>query len=498
MGAHPWSEPGDPMSDWRDEYVVPARTWDEYLDPAGQPRPAADRVLNALGEMNGDRMQRRQSLVDAACLQGGITFSVYSDDRGEEKIFPFDLMPRMLDAAEWAGLQAGLVQRVRALNLFIEDIYTRGDILRAGVISRDVVHQCAGYQPLAEGITPPNRVWVHISGIDLVRDSAGAFVVLEDNLRCPSGVSYVLENRALMKRAFPQAFERLPIASVEPYPVRLKATMDAVCPAGSLNSECRPVILTAGRYNSAYFEHGFLARRSGAELVEGSDLVVIDERVFLKTTRGLQPVDVIYRRIDDAFLDPRAFRPDSMLGVPGLYGAYRAGNVALMNAIGNGIADDKSIYPWVPEIIRFYLNEEPLLGQVDTWRCAQPAHLSHVLANLQDLVVKQVDGAGGYGMLFGPTSTAAEREEFARVLRARPEQYIAQPVIELSTCPVVDGGRFRPCRVDLRPYILMSSPDDVWVLPGGLTRVALKEGSYVVNSSQGGGSKDTWILTEES
>ncbi len=484
------------MTDWRDEYEVPESTWDEYVGPAGELRPVAERVVDALGAMDAERMMRRQELVDAACLQGGVTFSVYSDDRGEEKIFPFDLVPRALDHQEWTQLTAGLQQRVVALNAFLEDVYGAQRIIKEGVIPREVIELCSGYEPLVHGIVPPGGVWVHISGIDLIRDGEGRFLVLEDNLRCPSGVSYVLENRALMKRAFPAAFEKLPIASVEQYPVRLKEVMETLRPEPTRGEDCRPVILTPGRFNSAYFEHGFLARRSGSELVEAPDLFVENDRLYLRTTGGPRLVDVVYRRVDDAFLDPRAFRKDSLLGVPGIFDVYRKGNLTLMNAIGNGVADDKAIYPYVPDIVKFYLGEDALLGQVETYRCVEPTHLQHVLANLETLVVKKVDGAGGYGMLFGPRSTRAERDEFATALKANPSQYVGQPVVELSTCPVTDGDHMRPCRVDLRPYMLMKSPTDVWALPGGLTRVALEPGSYVVNSSQGGGSKDTWILGE--
>jgi uncharacterized circularly permuted ATP-grasp superfamily protein len=444
--------------------------------------------------MDAARVMRRQELVDAACLQGGVTFSVYSDNRGEEKIFPFDLVPRAIDHSEWLQLQSGLQQRVIALNEFLRDIYGPQKIITDGIIPREVIERCSGYEPLVQGVVPPGGVWVHISGIDLIRDGEGRFLVLEDNLRCPSGVSYVLENRALMKRAFPAAFEKLPIASVEQYPVRLKELMETARPKSTASEDARPVILTPGRFNSAYFEHGFLARRSGAELVEGPDLFVKGDRLYLRTTGGSRLVDVMYRRVDDAFMDPKTFNKESLLGVPGLFDVYKAGNLTLMNAIGNGVADDKAIYPYVPDIIKYYLKQDAILGQVETYRCVEPAHLQHVLANLASLVVKKVDGAGGYGMLFGPRSTQAERDEFAIALKANPAQYVGQPVVELSTCPVTDGDHMRACRVDLRPYMLMSGPKDVWALPGGLTRVALEAGSYVVNSSQGGGSKDTWIL----
>jgi uncharacterized circularly permuted ATP-grasp superfamily protein len=481
-----------PTSEAFGHYSPPPDTFDEYFRADDTLQPAIDKVLYGLGSLEPDGLERKRVLADSSFVQGGVTFSVYSDSRGVEKIFPFDLMPRPVDPASWKHVERGLRQRVVALNAFIADIYGAQRVLRDGVVDRELVESCSGYIPAVRGIRPPGGVYVHISGIDLVRDGQGVFRVLEDNLRCPSGVSYVLENRAVMKRAFPRAFEKLNVLPVEAYPVKLREAMTALSPRGY----DRPVILTPGPFNSAYFEHGFLARRSGTELVQGSDLEVIDERVYVKTTHGLQHVDVIYRRIDDLFLDPRVFRSDSMLGVPGLLGAYAAGNVTLMNAIGNGVADDKAIYPYVHDLIRYYLNEDPILEQVTTWRCRNPRELSHVLANLKQLVVKRVDGAGGYGMLVGPTASTRECEEFASVLRASPEAYVAQPLVELSTCPVWDGRHMVPRRVDLRPYIIMSD-DDPWVLPGGLTRVALKEGSYVVNSSQGGGSKDTWVLGGE-
>jgi uncharacterized circularly permuted ATP-grasp superfamily protein len=473
--------------------VVPERTFDEFTALGDTPIGVATTVLDALGEVDTTLLARRQRTADMIFAQGGVTFSVYSDSRGVEKVFPFDLVPRPIAASEWERVERGLKQRVLALNLFLADVYGPQKILTDRVIAPEVIERCAGYTPSVRGIVPRGGVYVHIAGIDLVRDSAGVFRVLEDNLRCPSGVSYVLENRAVMKRMFPRAFERLNVRPVETYPMQLREAMRSL----STMSDESAAILTPGPYNSAYFEHGFLARATGTPLVHNTDLVVHDDRVFVRTTRGLQPIDVIYRRTDDEFLDPDWFRADSLLGVPGLMRAYAAGNVALMNAVGNGVADDKAVYPYVPDIIRYYLGEDALIEQVETFRCSEPDALSHVLANLDRLVVKRVDGAGGYGMLVGPTSTVFERDAFARVLRAEPDSYVAQPLVELSTCPVFMNGAMCARRVDLRPYVITGA-NGPWVLPGGLTRVALKEGSYVVNSSQGGGSKDTWIVEDRS
>ncbi len=469
-------------------YQTLPRTFDELFSADGTPRSAAVALIDTLQRIGHEALEKRQRLAAAAFVQGGVTFSVYSDPSGVERAFPFDLVPRPIDARTWARLERGLQQRVIALDAFLDDVYGEQKILRDRAIPRDVIETCRGYVPAVRGIRPPFGVRIHIAGIDLVRDSDGTFRVLEDNLRCPSGVSYVLENRSVLRRALPEAFEHHSVRSVEMYPVRLREAMAALSPLGV----DRPVVLTPGPFNSAYFEHGFLARRAGCELVRGDDLHVDDDRVWVKTTRGLQAVDVVYRRIDDAFLDPKAFRPESMLGVPGIVGAWAAGNVTLMNAIGNGVADDKGTYPWVPDIIRYYTGEDPILEQVETLRCREASALQHTLDRLDQLVVKRVDGAGGYDMLVGPTASAAEREAFAAQLRDDPSSYIAQPLVELSSCPIWSQGRLVPRRIDLRPYIIHSGGTP-WVLPGGLTRVALTEGSYVVNSSQGGGSKDTWV-----
>lgn len=435
-------------------------------------------------------------LADSAFMQRGVTFRVYSDKRGTEKIFPFDPIPRLIPASDWRHVDRGLRQRTIALNMFLEDIYSDQRALEEGVVPREFVERCSAFEPNALGVRPPHGVYVHIAGIDLLRDADGSFLVLEDNLRSPSGVSYVLENREVMKRLMPRVFASSRVEMVQSYPTRLHTALASVAPDRQRDRAPKVVVLTPGAYNSAYFEHSFLARTMGIELVEGSDLYVADDRVYLRTTTGPVNVDVIYRRIDDDFLDPNVFRGDSMLGVPGLMSAYRAGNVTLANAVGNGIADDKAIYPFVPDLIRFYLGEDAILGQVETLVCARDEDLKRTLADLPNLVVKRVDGSGGYGMLVGPTSTKAKIKEFRAQLEKHPDQYIAQPLVEFSACPTWCKDHASPRRVDLRPYIISGKPGerDPWVLPGGLTRVALKEGSYVVNSSQGGGSKDTWVL----
>jgi len=423
----------------------------------------------------------------------GITFAVYGEQSGTERLIPFDLVPRIIPASEWQRLEAGLVQRVRALNLFLRDIYHEQSILGAGVIPAECVLGNAQYRREMVGVHVPGGIYAHVAGIDVVRAGRGEYFVLEDNLRVPSGVSYMLENRKMMMRLFPELFATRSIRPVHHYPDSLLENLHAVAPAG----EERPTVavLTPGAYNSAYFEHAFLAQQMGVELVEGQDLFVEDDTVYMRTTRGPQRVHVIYRRVDDDFLDPLAFRPDSTLGVPGLFAAYRAGRVTLANAIGTGVADDKSIYPHVPDMIRFYLSEEPLLANVPTLLLRDAAQRSEALARLGDMVVKEVHGAGGYGMLIGPAATAAEREAFRQRILAAPERYIAQPTLALSTCPTFVASGLAPRHIDLRPYIL--SGKGVSLVPGGLTRVALREGSLVVNSSQGGGTKDTWVLAAD-
>jgi uncharacterized circularly permuted ATP-grasp superfamily protein len=421
----------------------------------------------------------------------GITFSVYGHQAGTEKIWPFDLVPRIIGSAEWDTIDRGLKQRITALNMFIHDMYHEQKILKDNFIPRQVVKESQGYLPACQGLNPPKNIWCHITGTDLVRDSDGQIYVLEDNLRSPSGVSYVLANRRLMKRTLPELFAVSKIRSVDAYPAHLLDMLHAICP----QKRRTPMValLTPGVFNSAYFEHSYLAHEMGVELVEGRDLVVKNGEVCMKTTQGLQRIDVIYRRINDDFLDPQVFRPDSMLGVPGIMEAFRNGKVALANAPGTGVADDKGIYPYVPQMIKYYLGEEIILPNVPTYLCTNPTDQQHVLENLEKLVVKSVNEAGGYGMLVGPASTQAEREEFAAKIKAQPRNFIAQPTLGLSRVPViVDDGHLEGRHVDLRPYILYG--DDIFVLPGGLTRVALKKGSLVVNSSQGGGSKDTWVI----
>lgn len=447
------------------------------------------RLLDDLGE---HEFRLRQQLADEAFMLGGITFSVYSDDRGVEKIMPFDLIPRAVSGKEWQKCERGLIQRIQALNMFLKDIYHEQKILKDEIVPEFLIKQSSGFLKEACGIMPPGGVYVHVAGIDLIRGPDGNFVVLEDNLRTPSGVSYVLENRAIMKRVFPRIFARAKIKNVEDYPHWLRNALTELSPVDA--SETRAVVLTPGPYNSAYFEHSFLARRMGCELVQGSDLFVRDNKVYVKTTYGPQRVHVIYRRIDDAYLDPEVFNKDSLLGVPGIYRAYREGNVTLANALGNGVADDKAVYPYVPDMIRYYLSEEPIISQVETYLCHREKDRKFVLENLKDLVVKEVDASGGYGMLIGPRSTKAEIQKFARQIEKNPRGYIAQPLVELSTCPTWTDNGTAPRRVDLRPYII--SGQHTRVLPGGLTRVALAQDSYVVNSSQGGGTKDTWILED--
>jgi uncharacterized circularly permuted ATP-grasp superfamily protein len=420
----------------------------------------------------------------------GITFNVYGDQEGAERLIPFDLIPRILTAAEWATLERGLAQRVNALNAFLQDIYHDQRIIEEKIVPADLIYKNSQYRPELHGVKLPHDVWAHISGIDIVRAEKGEFYVLEDNLRVPSGVSYMIEDRKVMMRLFPEIFASNSVAPVEHYPDLLLEHLRSIAPVGVENPTV--VVLTPGMYNSAYFEHAYLAQQMGVELVEGRDLFVSEERVFAKTTRGPRRIDVIYRRIDDDFLDPLVFRPESTLGVPGLVSAVRAGRVTVSNAIGTGIADDKAVYPFVPEMIRFYLSEEPILKNVPTYLCRRPDELTYVLANLPELVVKETHGAGGYGMLIGPRATKVEIESFRQRIIASPETYIAQPTLALSTCPTMVGDGIAPRHVDLRPFVL--SGEKLSMVPGGLTRVALKAGSLVVNSSQGGGTKDTWVL----
>jgi len=468
--------------------------YDELFDAKGRPRPGADLLIERINALPETELQRRQKAAEHALLNLGITFNVYSDEAQTEKIFPFDIVPRIVQAAEWEVLEKGLKQRISALNTFIDDIYNAQKIIKDGVIPKDLVLSADGFREACIGIEPPCGIWCHITGTDLVRDGDGEFYVLEDNLRCPSGVSYVLENRMIMKRTFPMVFDACSVQPVTDYPSRLLEMLQEMAPPGVR----APVVVvwTPGIYNSAYFEHSFLAQQMGVPLVEGGDLVVHRGEVMMRTTKGLERVDVIYRRIDDDFLDPKAFRPDSLLGVPGLMNAYRKGRVALANAPGTGVADDKAVYAYVPEIIKYYLGEEPIINNVPTYACWREDDRKYVLDNLDKLVVKAVNESGGYGMLIGPHATTAERADFAARIKAKPRTYIAQPTLALSRVPVLMDDHFEGRHVDLRPYILFGGKS-TYVLPGGLTRVALKKGSLVVNSSQGGGSKDTWVLNTD-
>jgi uncharacterized circularly permuted ATP-grasp superfamily protein len=443
-----------------------------------------------LQRQSAETIERKRAEADLTFRRVGITFAVYGDDAGTERLIPFDTIPRIIPAGEWKQLETGLVQRVKALNMFIHDIYHDQNIIKAGIIPAEQIYKNAQYRPEMQGINVVSDIYAHIAGVDIVRAGQGEFYVLEDNLRVPSGVSYMLEDRKMMMRLFPELFARNKIAPVDHYPDMLLDNLRSVAPMGI--NDPTVVVMTPGMYNSAYFEHAFLAQQMGVELVEGKDLFVSDNTVFMRTTRGPKRVDVIYRRLDDDFLDPLAFRHDSSLGVPGLLSVYRAGRVTLANAIGTGVADDKSIYPYVPDMIKFYLSEEPVLNNVPTYQCRKKEDLAYTLANLPELVVKEVHGAGGYGMLVGPASTKAQIEDFRQRLLAKPDGYIAQPTLALSACPTYVENGIAPRHIDLRPFVL--SGKTISMVPGGLTRVALQEGSLVVNSSQGGGTKDTWIL----
>ncbi|MDZ4327464.1 MAG: circularly permuted type 2 ATP-grasp protein [Pseudomonas sp.] len=451
-----------------------------------------------LAKQPGEVMRSRREEAELIFRRVGITFAVYGakdeDGSGTERLIPFDLLPRIIPSHEWESMEKGLVQRVTALNRFLYDVYHDQDIIKAGIIPAEQILNNAQFRPEMMGVNVPHNVYSNISGIDIVRaanpDGSGNYYVLEDNLRVPSGVSYMLEDRKMMMRLFPELFSAQRIAPIDHYPNLLLDTLKSSSPIDNPSV----VVLTPGRFNSAFFEHAFLAREMGVELVEGADLFVRDDKVFMRTTDGPKAVDVIYRRLDDAFLDPLAFNPDSMLGVPGLLSSYRSGNVVLANAIGTGVADDKSVYPFVTDMIRFYLDEEPILKNVPTFQCRNPSELSHVLANLPDLVVKETQGSGGYGMLVGPAATAAEIESFRARIKAKPHAYIAQPTLSLSTCPTFVENGIAPRHIDLRPFVL--SGRETRVVPGGLTRVALREGSLVVNSSQGGGTKDTWVVED--
>lgn len=469
----------------------PGDFYDELFASPGEPRPEGKLLIDRLNSLSPEEIRMRQQAAKTAMMKLGATFNVYSDSEGTERILPFDMIPRIVSAQEWAYLERGLIQRIQALNFFISDIYSDQKIVKDGLIPEDLINSSKGFLKPCMGIEAPKDIWCHITGTDLVRDRDGQWYVLEDNLRCPSGVSYVLENRRVMKSTFPQIFATLGIQPVDEYPSHLLDTLLNLAP--SHIDDPTVVVLTPGIYNSAYFEHSFLAQQMGVELVEGRDLVITDGYVQMRTTKGLQRVDVIYRRIDDTFIDPLAFNPESLLGVPGITEVYRSGRVALANALGTGVADDKVIYAYVPQMIRYYMGEDQILPNVPTYLCWEPQQLEYVVANLDKLVVKAANEAGGYGMLVGTQATEEERLEFAGRIRANPRNYIAQPTLALSRVPTLLGDNFEGCHVDLRPYILYG-PQGVYVHPGGLTRVAMKKGSLVVNSSQGGGSKDTWVL----
>jgi uncharacterized circularly permuted ATP-grasp superfamily protein len=483
------------------ELGPPGQFFDEMYAARGEPRPHYRGLAEQLRTLSTENFEELRRATDAVFLSQGITFTVYSERDNIERIFPFDLLPRIIPRSEWDVIERGLIQRVTALNMFLHDVYHKQRIMRDGIVPAHLVYGAKNYRREMIDVSVPNDVYMHVVGTDIVRDNQGTYYVLEDNGRCPSGVSYMLENRQAMKRVFPRLFERNNVLPVENYPVELLNTLRALAPAVSqLDHEPVVALLTPGIYNSAYFEHSFLARMMGIEIVEGRDLIVNDGRVYSRTTQGMRPVDVIYRRIDDDFIDPLGFRPDSMLGVPGLMNAYRAGTVALANAIGTGVADDKAIYAYVPEMIRYYLAQDAILPNVPTFLAFRDADRRHILTNLGSLVVKSVNESGGYGMLVGPHSTRAEREHFAAMIEHDPRNFVAQPTLSLSRHPTyfaedaAAGNAFSGCHIDLRPYVLCAGLDRITLVPGGLTRVALRKGSLVVNSSQGGGSKDTWVV----
>jgi uncharacterized circularly permuted ATP-grasp superfamily protein len=466
--------------------------YDEMFEADGTPRHSARSLFQRVAALDDGELKRYQYAAEQALFRMGITFNVYGDEAGTERIFPFDIIPRIVAADEWSRIDRGLRQRVHALNIFIDDVYHEQKILKDGVIPIEVILSAKSFRRACIGLKPPQGIWCHLTGTDLVRDGDGQYYVLEDNLRCPSGVSYVLQNREIMKRTFPQIFEQNHVRPVVDYPSHLLRTLQNIAP--DWVSSPTVVLLTPGSYNSAYFEHSFLAKFMGVELVEGRDLAVMNGHVMMRTTKGFERVDVIYRRIDDDFLDPSTFRSDSLIGVPGLMDVYRSGRVSLANAPGTGIADDKVVYAYVPKIIKYYLGEDPILPNVPTYVCWEDSQRQHVLDNLERFVVKAANESGGYGMLVGPHSTADQREKFKMAINADPRNYIAQPTLALSRVPVIVDDHFEGRHVDLRPYVLYGK--EIFVLPGGLTRVALKKGSLVVNSSQGGGSKDTWVLAE--
>jgi len=470
------------------ERYSPVKAFDEMVTKDGGVRPQYESLGSRLQTLGVPELVKRKTRAEKALFSSGITFTLYGEQGAEDRILPFDIIPRIIRGDEWAALEGGLVQRTLALNAFLNDIYGKQQIIKDKIIAREVIESSPGYLPQCNDVKPAKGIFTNISGTDLIRGEDGKYMVLEDNLRCPSGVSYVLENREVMKQIFPELFSNLRIKPVSNYPFRLRQAL------AYLSDKSNPTIalLTPGIHNSAYFEHSYLAQQMGISLVENKDLVVESDKVYMKTIRGLKQVDVIYRRTDDTFLDPQAFRKDSLLGVPGIFKAYRKGNIAIANAPGTGVADDKVVYAYVPEMIRYYLNEEPIINNVPTYLCFRDSDRQYVLENLDKMVVKAANGAGGYGMLIGPHATEAEREEFKEKILTDPRGYIAQPMISLSTAPTMINTEIEARHIDLRPYIVFGK--DCYVLPSGLTRVALKKGSLVVNSSQGGGTKDTWVL----
>jgi uncharacterized circularly permuted ATP-grasp superfamily protein len=473
------------------EYSAVKGVWDEMYSDNSAIREHYQRVINYLSNESTDNLNKKEDLARRLFMTQGITFTVYNSGEGIEKIFPFDIIPRIITAPEWDLVEKGIKQRLTALNLFLKDVYHNQFIIKDGIVPMDVIYSCPHFLREMYQVDVPHDIYVHIAGIDLIRDEKGAFYVLEDNLRTPSGVSYMLENREITKRLFPDLLPQCNVRSVTEYPTILYKNLLALSPRQISNPTI--VLLSPGIYNSAYFEHTTLARLMGVELVEGRDLVVNNHKVYMKTTTGLQQVDVIYRRVDDEFLDPLVFNPTSVLGVAGLMSAYRKGNVAIVNAIGNGVADDKAIYSYVPDMIRYYLNEEPLLKNVPTYQLRNPEEREYTFANINTMVVKKTNGSGGYGMLMGHAANEQEIEDYKKEILKDPRNFIAQPTISLSAAPCYIQGMLQPRRIDLRPYALCG-PDGIEIVPGGLTRVALTEGSLVVNSSQGGGSKDTWVL----
>ena len=465
--------------------------YDEMFDGDGLPRPDCQALYNRIRSISSDDLIRRQRAADRSMVQLGITFNVYGDRQGLERIIPFDIVPRIVCRDEWEMLERGLRQRITALNLLLDDLYHEQKIVKDGVLPEHVIATAKGFRPQCVGLKPPRGVWCHITGTDLVRDTNGQYYVLEDNLRCPSGVSYVLQNRQLMKQTFPQLFERSAIRAVDDYCSRLLDALQYLM--GDQTRSPSVALLSPGMHNSAYFEHSFLAQQMGIDLVEGRDLVVSDGFVYMRTTKGFERIDVLYRRIDDDFLDPKAFRADSLLGVPGLMDAYRSGRIALANAPGTGIADDKVVYAYVPDVIKYYMSEDPIIPNVPTYVCWDDAQRDHVLANIDKLVVKPANESGGYGLVIGPRASADEHARCAEQIKADPRNFIAQPMLNLSRLPVLAENGLEGRHVDLRPFIVYGR--EIFVLPGGLTRVALKKGSLVVNSSQGGGSKDTWVVS---